>query len=313
MDNENINISNNSNISNNLIIQLPEEYGFVIIRHVSIDRHNTLWQDNYNNIRKYYPLSIKIMIVDDNSSTDTLYNTSQSPNFYSSQLTLKDIDKYYIKNDPNLSIYYIADYEPELLSCGEILGYYMFNKIKPFKYAIVIHDSAIMNKYIDFQQYIKNMNNIECFPLWDFEHTWDNFYYISQIISLLDNNIELINTCKNLSKWYGFFGIMSIVSNNYLDDINNRYGILNPEKIKILKGSREMRMGMERIWGIIYFTEHIKNNTLKYNNYVEHKAIFGNIHEYYVNNGYKHWYDNYEDYKNKKFNKLPIVKIWNDR
>ena len=294
-----------SNNTTNSISQCQEqqEYGFIIVRNVLTDRHNTLWLYNYNNIRKYYPSDIKIMIVDDNSSFAPLYK----------------LDSQYLASDPNLSIYYISEHAPELLSCGEILGYYMFNKIKPpFKYAIVIHDSAIINKSIDFNEYIakikpnnnntsnntpNNTFNNECLILWDFEHRWDNFDHISILLSKLDNNGNLIELMKNLSKWVGCFGIMSIVSNNYLTHINNKYGILQPEKIKNLKNSRDMRMALERVWGIIYYNEC---QTI-------HPPIFGNIHKYYANNGFNFWYDNLNDFNAGKFAKLPIVKIWNGR
>ena len=285
----------------------PTGYGFVIIRNVSNDRHNLFWQANYSNIRKYYPPSMKIMIVDDNSDINAQYKFNDN-----TTKRLKEIDASYTSNDTNLSIYYVADHAPELLGAGEILGYYMFKLIKPeFKYAVVIHDSAIINKYVDFTGEIaKCPCKVECIPLWDFEHHWDNFNHIAQIVSQLDNNTDLIETSKDLAKWYGCFGIMSIVSAEYLDRINNIYGILNHEKIKILKGSRDMRMGMERVWGLIYYVMHNGTNAGKN---IKHYTPFGNIHEYYSRNGYNYWYDNFEDFKANKFDKLPIVKVWNSR
>ena len=144
---------------------LPTGYGFIIIRNVSNDRHNLLWQANYSNIRKYYPSSTKIMIVDDNSSINTQYK------FNDTTKTLKEIDESYTSNDTNLSIYYVAEHSPELIGSGEILGYYMFKVIRPeFKYAVVIHDSTIINSNIPFSKTLTLCKcDVECVPIWMFE------------------------------------------------------------------------------------------------------------------------------------------------
>ena len=280
-------------------LNIDSNYGFVMIRHITTDRHNTLWLDNYNNIRKYYPSDIKIMIVDDNSSFAPLHK----------------LDSQYLASDPNLSIYYISEHAPELLSCGEILGYYMFNKIRPFKYAIVIHDSAIINKYIDFQEISKKCEcGIECIPIWMFDSTLlDNKDCIEILLNNLNNNDILWNTYKNQEKWIGCYGVMSVVSFDYIEKINKLFGILNTNFIKIIKtsGGRKMRCSMERIWGIIMSAMH--NESYSIQNYGNHMSYFSDIISYFIINGYKCWYDNYNDYVNGIFDKLPIIKVWSGR
>jgi hypothetical protein len=145
---------------------------------------------------------------------------------------------------------------------------------------------------------------------------------LETLLNKLDNNNVLWEIYRDFDKWIGCYGVMSIVSIDYIDEVDKIFGVLNPDFIKnmVTRGNRKMRCAMERIWGIIMCYMHHRNlrkrlhsNYVNNPNYNYHKSCFGNISPYYKLNGFDVWYDNFDDYKNGVFDKLPIVKIWNGR
>ena len=113
-----------------------DTFGFIILRHVNNELTDKYWKRSYQCIRKYYPEN-KIMIIDDNSN---------------------------YKYITNIELYNTVIVDSTYKKRGEILPYYYFLKLKPFKKAVIFHDSVFINSYIDF-------NKIEKYKLiWDFKH-----------------------------------------------------------------------------------------------------------------------------------------------
>ena len=142
-----------------------KKVGFIILRHVMDALTNSYWMLCYDNIRKYYPENL-IMIIDDNSKTEFI--------------TDKELYKTTIINS-------------EYHARGELLPYYYYLQNKLFDTAVILHDSAFICKYIDFST-IENYKII-----WHFEHHWD------QIEDETKNSIKgFLNLMENFRKSNNF-------------------------------------------------------------------------------------------------------------
>ena len=151
---------------------------------------NSYWMLCYDNIRKYYPENV-IMIIDDNSKTEFI--------------TDKELYKTTIINS-------------EYHARGELLPYYYYLHNKLFDTAVILHDSAFICEYIDFST-IENYKII-----WHFEHHWDQIEDETKMIKLF-NDDELLAFYEDKNLWKGCFGGMSIITHDYLSYINNKYDI----------------------------------------------------------------------------------------
>lgn len=231
-----------------------QSIGFIILRHVNNELTNQYWIHCYDCIRKYYSEN-EILIIDDNSN---------------------------YKFITNKILYKTTIINSEYPKRGELLPYYYYLNNKLFDTAVIIHDSVFINKYID-------MNVDKYKIIWDFEHYWDQIEDETKMIELF-NDEKLLNFYKNKNLWKGCFGGMSIITYNYLQQINNKYDISKLLDYILTRGNR---CSFERVIGCLLHTEG-KNETL-----------LGNIHSY-CNWGIN--YDEKENYKN-----LPLIKVWTGR
>ena len=226
-------------------------FGFIIPSYVNSPYAYHRLKLCIDSIRKLYPL-ILIVVIDDYSEIDI------------SELMTMDskliVEKSLIKRG------------------GEINPYYHFFHKKYFDVAIIIQDSTTIKKliYVDiskvtvkFLYYFTNHR-----PRWKnelFEIIFNNFYNnISDIIKR--ENIKKFS--NNRYKWLGCWGIMSVISHNYLTNMNNKTNFI--EMCKYVK-NRTDRMIMENIFAVCCFYSggiDIKNCAI-------HKK---NIIEYYNNN-----------------------------
>ena len=240
--------------------------GFVFTRHVNSFQTNLLWIECYTKIRLYYPDS-PIMIIDDNSNYD----------FIQCSIPLKNC--------------FII--QSEFHGRGEILSYYYYHKYHPFEKAVILHDSTFINKYIDFY----SVQDVQF--LWSFIHNYDNPALESKFLSKLKNNELLLHLHKNYQGWSGCFGVQSVICFSFLDKIVNKYDFFN--LIQHIY-SRNERYHIERIFGVICFTEVLEGV----------KSMFGNIHSYSWGWGYT--FENYLNHtKLGVIDHLPIVKVWSGR
>ena len=232
--------------------------GFIILRHVNSDITNKYWIESYNCIRKLYPENA-IVIIDDNSNYDYI---------------------------TNITVHNTTIINSEYKGCGELLPYYYYSLNKWFDQAVIIHDSVFIKKMIDFSV-------DKCKILWSFEHWYDNMQMEIYLISLLDNNAELINFYNNKELWKGCFGGMSIISHDYLKFVNDKY---NFSKLLEHVRTREYRCYFERVISTILQCNHNHYN----------KFLLGDIHNY-CNWGYT-----FDQYITEPLD-LPIIKVWTGR
>lgn len=239
--------------------------GFIILRHVNSEQTNTLWTECYDCIRKFYPLN-KILIIDDFSN----YAFIDTSKILSDTLIIQS----------------------EFKGRGEILPYYYYLQNKLFDYAVIIHDSVFIQQFIDF----KRENQF----LWSFEHHWDHLYDNNKLINTLLKQPIVLSFYNDKTLWKGCFGVMSVITYDFLCDMNNTFNFVNLIEVMV---SREDRMCLERILAVLITICNQKNN-------IKTNAIFGDIHSHCT------WEQSYETYQTKKVNNLitlPIEKVWSGR
>ena len=269
MNNNNINININNNINN---------IGFIILRHINSIKTNFYWILCYKSIRKIYGNNYKIIIIDDNSN--------------------KEFINY--KNNNGLELINCEIIESEFPKSGEILPYYYLYKNHFFEKAVIIHDSTFIQQYIDFSQIE------DCRFIWHFEHNWDNEIREIDLLKFLNLSSSSLETLyKDKNKWKGCFGAQSVISYNFIKNLEEKYNIF---KLLDFIDSREKRMHFERIFGFLCCIEKNNYNRYNYNNSI---SIFGSIHNY-IQWGYtfeKYLYD----INHKNINKYKIIKVWSGR
>ena len=254
---DNIVLKNNTEFKNNTkLINTKKEVGFIVLRHVNSDLTNKYWINCIKSIRKYYPEN-NIIIIDDNSNYD------------------------YITNEP---LYKTTIIDSEYPKRGELLPYYYYLHNKLFDIAVIIHDSIVINKYIDF--------TVEKYKfLWDFQSNIKGCDYLVddeiRMINIL-NDFELKAFYEKKDLWRGCFGGMAIITHDYLTFINNKYDI---KKLLDYVISRYYRGIFERVIGCLLQKEDIT------------EALFGDIINYCPFGSIS--YDQIDYYKH-----LPIIKFW---
>ena len=235
---------------------MSKQIGFIILRHVNSELTNKYWIKCVNSIRQYYPEN-NILIIDDNSNYE-----------YITEYTL----------------YKTTIINSEYPKRGELLPYYYYLHNKLFDIAVIIHDSVIVNKYIDF--------SVEQYKfLWEFEHNWDQIEDETRMITIF-NDLELNKFYENKDLWKGCFGGMTIITHDYLTYINNKYNI---SKLLDYVLNRYNRCSFERVFACLLQKEGKK------------KTLLGNIHNYCD------WGIKFNDIDKKKCKKLPLIKYWSGR
>ena len=241
--------------------------GFIILRHVNSEKTNLYWIECYRCIRNFYPEN-KIVIIDDNSNYDYINSNDLAP-LYNTEI----IDSEYKKR-------------------GELLPYYYYLKFHFFDKAVILHDSVFIQQYFDF-------TNVQHFQfLWEFEHIFDNPEKEISKLECLDNNTKLIELYYKKEVWKGCFGVMSIVSYDFLQSIDEKHKLSNLlERVH----TREDRSNLERVIAVIF----------EYNYLTYSRSLLGNIHNY-TSLGYKYTNYTYDQYLINKL-LLPIIKVFSGR
>lgn len=264
-----------------------EDIIFVIIRHVRNENTDKLWKETYKQVRLFHP-DIKILIVDDNSSykptgEDDLENT--------------------------------VIVQSEFPARGELLGIYYFWKLNIAKKAIIIHDSVFINKAID----VSTVENYKF--IWSvvsgmcIECVNDD---IIRITKCLDHSDELIKFYNNLDNWNLCFGIMCVITHEFIDRINTYFNFF-PTMLEHIT-CKHYRTCLERIFGFICAFTHsrILNGSP---DYLHTNSIYGNVHSYqHVINTFtsttlnwkpNNYFPNYDEFEYIKehIHQFPIFKI----
>ena len=236
------------------------KFGFIMIRHVNSELTNKYWIESYNCIRKFY--DHKIVIIDDNSN------------------------ELYLTNIETINCEIIqSKYEKR----GELLAYYYYLKMKLFDKAVILHDSVFIKRYIDF------MNVDDATFLWDFELIHNNTPLELKLIGKFPDSDEILSF-YNKKKWVGCFGIMSVMSWDMLNKIDNKYKFFDTVLMHVI--DRDNRMCLERIFACVCYLTLDKPKI--------QLSLFGDIFNYIK------WGTTFEEYQTKEYN-LPVMKVWTFR
>jgi hypothetical protein len=236
----------------------------IMVRHVKTPEDNKYWKESYQYIRKWYP-EVKLIIIDDNS-----------------------------KEAENIELENTEIIQSEYPGRAELLPYYYFHKYHFAEKALVIHDSLFINSRFDFD----NVKNFEF--IWDFEHTWDDTDVTPQILRKFPNGENLVDLYNKKNLWKGCYGVMSIISWDFLEKMNKELGLFNI--LLDIITDRANRMRLERIWGVLCTYSDC-----------DKPSKYGQIHPwvYHFTKGRKWWDYSFNEYLSEKnIINSPIIKIW---
>jgi hypothetical protein len=238
-------------------------FGFIIIRHVNNKLSDFYWKECYTCIRKFH--EEPIIIIDDNSNK----------NFLIENLALV-----------NTTVIYDTEHK----GAAELLPYYYFHHDHPFDKAIILHDSVFLQQRLDI-----TCDTVKY--LWTYQHLWDNeiYHVIHSLLENLPHAHSLMSLFWYKSAWNGPFGMMSVISWNYINEINHKYDLWNSLLPKI--STREHRMALERILGLI-FCQHSGRLI---------DTEMDTIHSY------MRWGTTFLEYLKSGEVSLPLIKVWSGR
>ncbi len=246
------------------------DYGFIMTRHVTNEITNKYWIEAYNCIRNIHT-DIPIIIIDNNS------------------------DLNYLTNENNLKLVNCTIIKCEFYEARLLTAYYYFYKLKPFKKAIIIHDSVFVHTFLDFS----SINDIKF--LWDFKfHGADLVALEKVLINSLNNNNELHVLHDNKNSWNGCMGVMSVITLEFLEKIESKYNIFN--MIKIINNNL-YNQALERVFAVICTNEIPE---LKHRD-----SLIGDVELIGFRWDYK--FDNYIADKNNNIIIYPYVKVLTTR
>jgi hypothetical protein len=263
----------------------PKEIGFIILRHVNSAITNQYWKECYRCIRYFYP-SNKILIIDDNS--DTIFLTCGTN---------------------NIELHNTIIIQSEYPKRGEFLPYYYYLKNKFCDIAVILHDSVFIQQPINFQ--VDEYKMLWHFPSYLMKDGQSSGKQLEQIRAL--NNVDLNHMYEYfyLNKFNGCFGAMSIITYDYLSEINNIFKI---DKLLPHITCRISRCAFERVFSFLLIYKQNRGNVANgggmWNSRgnIKHQSLLGDIVKYCK------WgitFDEYIKYRHRM--KLPIVKVWTGR
>ena len=203
----------------------PASLIFIVLRHVNSAQTNEYWQESYLAIRKYYP-EYAIYIIDDHSNPEYI---TPIPATYTNITLIQ------------------SELEP---GRGELLPYYYFHKyhntiFNNARHAVCMHDSVFVNSGTIFSP---ESLPVTVKPLWSVPvHKWDNGPLETLFLQKLKNNAPLLALYQNKSAWPVCFGVMSVISYEFLDKVQNTYDIFVLAKYI---NDRTKRMALERIFAV---------------------------------------------------------------
>lgn len=262
-----------------------KEIGFIILRHVNSTITNQYWKECYSSIRKFYP-SNKILIIDDDSNTHFL-----------------KCDETELKLDHTTTI------QSEYPKRGEFLPYYYYLKNKFCDTAVILHDSVFIQQPINF--HVDEYKMLWHFPSYLMKDGQSSEKQIEQIRALGHQGLNNMYEYFYLNKNNGCFGAMSIITYDYLSEINNIFKI---DKLIPHITCRISRCAFERVFSFLLMYKHNGGNVVSggtmWNSRgnIKHQSLLGDIVKYC------RWGITYEEYiKYKHRMKLPIVKVWTGR
>lgn len=196
----------------------PHDFGVVILQCARKQDHAMLSRICYKSVRSAYP-DAPIMLIDD---------ASTMPNIF--------------RGDDDTLVTFIAS---EFPGAGELLPYFYLHKLRPFRQALILHDSMFLRSALP---------RIErpILFLWTFpSFVWNDVENYRPIIEALPRNAtEALSIYDNMAAWMGCFGSAAVIDLDALDKLESHFGFLS--LVHVIK-SRTDRMALERLMGVMCF------------------------------------------------------------
>lgn len=254
-------------------MEVQDNWGFVLTRHVNSNVTNMYWNEACKSIRKVYP-DVPIMVVDDNSDPAFLYT--------------------------DIPLDGITVVQSEYKGRGEILAYYYFWTLRPFDKAVVIHDSVFIQHKIRaiLDPVLASLQTVRF--CWYFSHIYDapdveTFFIRCTESSVVDDWAHFHN--QKREKWLGCFGVMSVVTHGFIDMLQQKHHFF---KILDHVFSRNERYNIERVFASVCCME----------DELACDALFGNIFDHPKSFDYN-WEDYERGIYNP--DRHPVLKLWTGR
>jgi len=258
-----------------------KEIGFIILRHVNSAKTNQYWKECYRCIRYFYP-SNKILIIDDNS--DTIFLTCDA-------------------NTREQELHNTTIIQSEYTKRGEFLPYYYYLKNKFCDIAVILHDSVFIQQPINF--HVDEYKMLWHFPSYLMKDSESSGKQIEQIRALNNSDLNHMYEYFYLNKFNGCFGAMSIITYDYLSEINNIFKI---DKLLPHITCRISRCAFERVFSFLLIYKQNRGNVASGGVKNKHQSLLGDIIKYC------RWGITFDEYiKYRHTMKLPIVKVWTGR
>ena len=267
----------------------PKEIGFIILRNVNSSKTNEYWKECYRCIRYFYP-SNKILIIDDDS--DKVFLTC-------------DAETNTNANANTIKLYNTTIIQSEYPKRGELLPYYYYLKNKFCDIAVILHDSVFIQTHINF--HVDEYKMLWHFPSYLMKDGQSSGKQIEQIKALGHQGLNHMYENFYLNKFNGCFGAMSIITHDYLSEINTIFKI---DKLLPHITCRVSRCAFERVFSFLLLYKQNERSVGVANGAGKnrHLSLLGDIIKYCK------WGITFDEYmKNRHTMKLPIVKVWTGR
>jgi len=220
--------------------QSSSSIGIIVLRHVHSKESNRFWNMCIRHIRKYYPLEVPIVIVDDNSIQEFV-ECEETTNMSNITIISSSFEK----------------------GRGELLPFLYFHHFHWFEKALILHDSVFLQSFLNISN-IEDVSFVWCF----YTHQFDNVQQETRLLSYLQNKDLLLQTYESPQNWFGVFGAMVIISHAFLDKLESAFSFTGlSSHIK----SRTDRMCWERILAVMIFSLKQTNNV---------PVLFGEIYRH---------------------------------
>ena len=231
--------------------------GFIVTRCITSEITNNYWQLCYDKIREYFPDN-PIVIIDD--------SVHQRPDLISDKVLI------------NTTII-----QSEYPGRGELLPYIYYLKYAWFPKAVILNDCVFINSQIDitFDKYKM---------IWSFNYPHDNVQEEMSFLSQLANPEKLIELYQDQSKWEGCFASMSMISIEYLHELDQYHDL---KRLIDMVKTRTNRCSLERVMGCLLQT------------YSPKTVLLGSIRTYGI------WGITWD--QKQYYSHLPVIRVWTGR
>jgi len=246
---------------------MKRDWGVIIVRHVVSELTDRYWQISWKRIQHYYP-ETPVLIVDDHSDPSMVSPLQEEKNMLG-----------------------IIQVPLCWKGRGEILGYHYFLRLRPFSRALILHDSVFLNGIN-----LPSPSSLPVHFLWTFPSWYDVDTENIALLSCLHHADQLVAFYLDKTKWQGCFGVMSMMSLDFLEALHQEYGF--PDRLLPSIHGRGDRSNMERVFACVC-SYHQQQTKIP--------ALLGNIYEYGpVEVTLKAWEEG-------RLDSLPLQKIWTGR